>query len=297
MTVILPESYHARKALESRGVECITKEAAHHQDIRALRIGILNIMPKAEDYEFNLLYPLGRSILQIIPVWIRLESHHYKSSNKDHLAKLYITFKEALSEEKLDGLIVTGAPVEKFEFEQVRYWDEIVQILTYAKENIPSTLGICWGGLSLAKYIGIEKEIYPKKLFGVFKIKNLADNNVIAGDLDDEFWCPQSRFAGIADDILEKEQAEGRIKLLAYAPETGYTIFETPDHKLVMHLGHPEYNSGRIIQEAERDRLKGRNDVDPPVNFDVNNPQNLWRSHRNEFFASWIKYIYLTTKY
>jgi homoserine O-succinyltransferase len=297
MTVILPDTYHARGALEKRGVECMSNQAALHQDIRALRIGILNIMPKAEAYEFNLLFPLGRSILQIIPVWIRLESHIYKSTNKDHLDELYITFKEAIAENKLDGFIVTGAPVEEVEFKDVRYWDEIVSILNYAQKNIPSTLGICWGGLALAKHIGIDKVTYPKKVFGIFKTRNLNNDNSITGHLDDEFWCPQSRFAGIPDDVLEKEQASGRINLLAHAPETGYTIFETPDHRFVMHLGHPEYNSGRLIQEAERDRLKGREDVEPPVNFDVGNPKNLWRSHRNEFFGSWIKYIYLTTKY
>jgi homoserine O-succinyltransferase len=297
MTVILPDNYHAREALENRGVECITKEAALHQDIRALRIGILNIMPKAEAYEFNLLFPLGRSILQIIPVWIRLESHQYKSTSKDHLDELYITFREAIAENRLDGLIVTGAPVEEVEFKDVTYWDEITRILNYARRNIPSTLGICWGGLAIAKHLGVEKTRYPKKMFGVYKTKNLIEGHPITGDLDDEFWCPQSRFAGIPDEILEKEESAGKFNLLAHAPETGYTIFETPDHKFVMHLGHPEYNSSRITAEAKRDKEKGREDVDVPVNFDIEKPLNLWRSHRNEFFSAWIKYVYLTTKY
>ena len=297
MTVILPDDYHARSALEKRGVQCMTKDAALHQDIRALRIGILNIMPKADTYEFNLLFPLGRSILQINPIWIRLESHEYKSTDKDHLDDLYIPFRDAIAEKHLDGLIVTGAPVEEVDFKDVVYWDEITRILNYAQKNIPSTLGICWGGLALAKHIGIDKVKYSKKLFGVFETSNLIKGHPITGDLDDRFWCPQSRFAGIPDEILEAEKEKRTVNLLAHSKDTGYTIFETPDHKFVMHLGHPEYNRGRIIDEANRDKLKGREDVDEPVNFDLTKPLNLWRSHRNEFFTAWIKYVYLTTEF
>jgi homoserine O-succinyltransferase len=297
MTVILPDDYHAKTDLESVGVSCITKEAALRQDIRPLRIGILNIMPKAETYEFNLLFPLGRSILQIIPVWIRLESHDYRSTDAEHLKKLYVTFSNAVKDRHLDGLILTGAPVEEIEFEDVKYWNEIKRILKYAGNNIASTLGICWGGLALAKYIDIDKITYSKKIFGIFETKNLIRNHPITGDLDDIFWCPQSRHAGIPDSILEKEQKNGKIELLAYARESGYTIFETPDHRFIMHLGHPEYNSKRLVAETLRDRTKGRKDVDDPKNFNIDSPINRWRSHRNEFFSSWIKYVYLKTQY
>jgi len=256
MTVILPDDYHASSALEQRGVQCMTKDAALHQDIRALRIGILNIMPKADSYEFNLLFPLGRSILQINPIWIRLESHEYKSTDKEHLDTLYVTFKEAIAEKHLDGLIVTGAPVEEVEFKDVKYWGEITRILNYAKKNIPSTLG------------------------SVYNTVNLIQGHPITGDLDDRFWCPQSRFAGIPDNVLEAERDKGNLNLLAHSENTGYTIFETPDHKFIMHLGHPEYNRGRLIDEAKRDKLRGRKDVGEPVNFDIENPVNLWRSHR-----------------
>ena len=157
MTIIMPDDYHARNALMSRGVECLTREAALHQDIRALRIGILNIMPNADTYEFNLLFPLGRSILQIIPVWIRLATHNYNSTDKEHLDKLYVTFEQAVADQVLDGLILTGAPVEEIAFEQVTYWDELTDIMNYARSHIASTMGICWGGLALAKHVGIEK--------------------------------------------------------------------------------------------------------------------------------------------
>jgi len=138
MTVVLPDHYHAKAALEAVGVPCITRDAALRQDIRPLRIGILNIMPKAQTYEFNLLFPLGRSILQINPVWIRLESHEYRSTDKDHLKRLYLTFTETIKDARLDGLILTGAPVEEIEFEKVKYWDELQRILRYARQNIAS---------------------------------------------------------------------------------------------------------------------------------------------------------------
>jgi len=297
MTIISPDDYHARSALISRGVECLTREKALRQDIRALRIGILNIMPNADSYEFNLLFPLGRSILQIIPIWIRLSSHNYRSTAKEHLDRLYVTLDQAISHEVLDGLILTGAPVEEIEFEQVTYWDELMSIMDYARDQVASTMGICWGGLALAKHLGIEKTMYPRKIFGVFETKNLMEGHPITGDLDDVFWCPQSRFAGVPDRVLEDAQREGRVRLLARSDEAGYTIFETPDHRFVMHLGHPEYNSGRLVQESRRDQLRGRENVDAPQNFDLNEPLNRWKSHRNEFFSAWIKHVYLTTRY
>jgi len=147
MTIIAPKNYHLRDALQERRILCIDPEDALKEDIRALRIGILNIMPKAEQYEFSLLHPLGRSVLQIDPVWIRLETHRYSTSDREHLKNLYITFDEAIAKNPLDGLILTGAPVEEIPFEEVIYWNEVTRILEYAWKNIPTTLGICWAGL------------------------------------------------------------------------------------------------------------------------------------------------------
>jgi len=297
MTIITPKQYHAKKALESNNILCISEKEAARQDIRPLRIGILNIMPRVQTYEFNLLYPLGKSILQIIPVWIKLSSHEYATSSRQHLDDLYRSFKAAVDEAPLDGLIITGAPVEELDFDSVKYWDEIQSIIHFARKNIISTLGICWGGMALAKTIGIDKVPFPKKLFGVFECRNLNTRHPITGDLDDVFRCPQSRHSGYADETLERQRDMGNINLLAYSPETGYVIFETTDRRLIIHLGHPEYNSGRLIEETVRDREKRRADVDDPVNFDLDNPLNRWRSHRNEFFSQWIRFIYQETSY
>ena len=297
MTIILPQQYHARRALEQAHVVCITPADAERQDVRPLRIGILNVMPKAESYEYTLLKPLGRSILQIEPLWIRLHSHAYASSDQDHIQSLYVTFEEAVRRKPLDGLLLTGAPVEVMPFEEVQYWAELVSILTYARRNIASTLGICWGGMALAKLLHIEKQMLDKKLFGVFQNHNLQRDHVITGETDDLFWCPQSRHSGYSEEVLERAAETGSVNLLSHSSITGYTIFESTDQRYLMHLGHPEYEPERIVHEYERDRSAGRTDVGPPVNFDIANPINIWRSHRNEFYAQWLKFIYDTVSF
>jgi homoserine O-succinyltransferase len=298
MTIVVPKDYHGISALESRQVQCITCDDALREDIRALRVGILNIMPRAETYEFSLLHPLGRSVLQIEPVWIRLKTHNYTSSDQSHLDKLYVPFEEAVARSRLDGLIVTGAPVEEIPFDEVSYWEEIKRILKYARKNVPSTLGICWGGLALAKYLGIDKTVYGKKVFGVFKTVNLDRGHRITGEMDDWFWCAQSRHSGIDDAVLERERDNGNVRLLAHADGgAGYVIFESADGRFIIHLGHPEYEPERLVEEYRRDKEKGRGDVEPPENFDLDNPANLWRSHRTEFFTQWIKYLHEATSY
>jgi homoserine O-succinyltransferase len=292
VTIILPQHYHARRALEDSRVLCITPEHAVRQDIRPLRIGILNVMPMAETYEYSLLLPLGRSIIQIEPVWIRLKTHVYKTSDSEHIKSLYVTFEEAMAQHPLDGLILTGAPVEELPFESVRYWDELSEVLAESRQRCASTLGICWGGLALAKMIGIEKCNLEKKLFGAFLTRNTERHHPITGDTDDVFWCPQSRHSGIEDALLERQQLAGNVRLLAYEARSGYTIFESADQRYLMHLGHPEYEPERLVFEYARDRSQGREDVDPPSNVDLEQPLNTWRSHRNEFFSQWIKFVY-----
>jgi len=297
MTIVLPKDYHATAALEQSHILCISTEEALKEDIRALRIGILNVMPRANTYEYSLLHPLGRSIMQIEPVWIKLKTHTYSSTDPSHLEKLYVSFEEAVDKQHLDGLIVTGAPVEELPFEQVSYWNEVVRILKYAQKNITSTLGICWGGLALAKFLEIDKTIFPHKIFGVYESINLDRKHPVTGEMDDRFFCAHSTHAGIPDAVLEAEAAKGTVHLLAHAKDAGYTIFESVDQRFLIHLGHPEYEPNRLIEEYTRDSKAGRTDVLPPVNLDLQNPANTWRSHRNEFFSQWIKFIHESTSY
>jgi homoserine O-succinyltransferase len=291
MTLIVRPDYHAVPILERNGIRWIPPSQAKRQDIRPLRIGILNIMPLGEKYEFNILHPLGLSVLQLEPIWIRLESHNYKSWEPKHVDDIYVTYEEAMRDQPLDGLILTGAPVETIEYEDVYYWEEIKTILSDARKNIPSTLGLCWAGFVMAYLEGVKKLNYDHKLFGVFELKNLAPDHPIMGELDDVFFCPQSRHAGMPDEAMEEASESGRLKLLAYGPEAGYSIFSTTDDRFIAHTGHPEYNANRLAEEAKRDL--GNPEVPAPVNFDFNNPLNRWRSHRNIFFAQWVSYCYL----
>jgi len=291
MTLIVRPDYHAVPILERNGIRRIPPSQAKRQDIRPLRIGILNIMPLGEKYEFNILHPLGLSVLQLEPIWIRLESHNYKSWEPKHVDDIYVTYEEAMRDQPLDGLFLTGAPVETIEYEDVYYWEEIKTILSDARKNIPSTLGLCWAGFVMAYLEGVKKLNYDHKLFGVFELKNLAPDHPIIGELDDVFFCPQSRHAGMPDEAMEEASESGRLKLLAYGPEAGYSIFSTTDDRFIAHTGHPEYNATRLAEEAKRDH--GNPEVPAPVNFDFNNPLNRWRSHRNTFFAQWVSYCYL----
>jgi homoserine O-succinyltransferase len=297
MTVILSQNYHGRNTLDRIRVPWKTREDALREDIRALRIGILNIMPQADTYEFNLLQPMGYSVIQVEPVWIRLKMHAYTSTSHEHLKSLYVSFKESVKDARLDGLIITGAPVEEIPFEQISYWNEILRILKYARNNITCTLGICWGALAMAKSLGIDKQIYENKVFGVFPTRNLDVTHGITGGMGDVFWCPQSRHSGLKNEDVEHAAHTGVVKPLASSEPGGYVILESTDRRFLMHLGHPEYRSGRLVEEYLRDKKAGLANVLPPVNVDLENPLNTWRTHRTEFFSQWIKYIHETTAY
>ena len=290
MALILPRGYHKISAVERNHISWIEPSLAERQDIRPLRIGILNIMPLGKQYEFNLLHPLGLSPLQIEPIWIRLHSHSYKTWDLSHLNNLYVTWEEAMSPMPLDGLIITGAPVEHLPYEKVNYWLELVDLIEEARQSCASTLGLCWAGFALAYLAGVDKEVFPEKLFGVFPMKSLIPAHPIMGTQDDTFYCPQSRHAGLPDRAMEEAQTQGRLKLLAYGDKVGYTLFETFDQKQLMHLGHPEYNVSRIISEMERDKARG--DVLPPENFNSGQPLTSWRSHRNLLFQQWLWFCY-----
>jgi homoserine O-succinyltransferase/O-acetyltransferase len=245
-------------------------------------------MPRAETYEANLLAPLERAAPVVQPVWIRLTSHAYGSSAADHIARNYQTFEQALTDGPLDRLILTGAPVEELAFQDVHYWAELVEILDHARRTIPSTLGLCWGGLALAKRLDIEKVRFPKKLFGAFRSRVLAPGHPLFAESRHEFWCAHSRHSGISDPALEAAAGAGQVRLLAHAPETGYSIFESADGRYVMHLGHPEYDAARLAFEWQRDAVLGRPDVEAPRNFDVTAPRSSWQSHCTSLFSRWL---------
>jgi homoserine O-succinyltransferase len=258
---------------------------------RPLRVGIINIMPKAETYEPYLLRPLDRAVFPVEPVWIRLRTHRYASSDAEHIARRYVEYEQATRDAPLDGLVLTGAPVEELAFHDVHYWDELSEILRAARGEVPNTLGLCWGALALAGLLGLQRRLLEEKLFGIFENTNLQSDHPIMGGADDVFQCAHSRHAGNDDIELERARDGGHLRLLAYGVETGYTIFESADRRFLMHLGHPEYEPVRLTQEWVRDSALGRSDVRAPRHFDPNRPVHVWRSHCNDFFAQWLRFI------
>ena len=224
MALILPRSYHKISSIEKNHISWIEPELAERQDIRPLRIGILNIMPLGKQYEFNLLHPLGLSPLQIEPIWIRLKSHSYRTWDLEHLKNLYVHWEDAMSPTPLDGLIITGAPVEHLPFEEVHYWKELANLIEEAKLKCASTLGLCWAGFAMAYMAGVDKKIFNKKLFGVYPMRSLVPGHSLMGTQDDEFFCPQSRHAGLPDIEMEKAEQKGKLRLLAH----GCLLYTSP---------------------------------------------------------------------
>lgn len=286
MSLILPSTYHGYAELQRSAITCIAAKISKGQSTRSLQIGIVNLMPHGDKYELFLLKRLGLSNLLIEPVWIRLNNHLYKSWNHGHLDKQYITWEQATACRSLDGLIITGAPVEHLPFEKVTYWSELIQLIEEARSAFINILGLCWGGFALAHLAGVEKVSTQDKLFGVYPMLNLEPANAILSGQDDQMLCPQSRYARLADDQMENAQRVGRLRLLAYGEEVGYSIFESADHRQLMHLGHPEYNASRLLFETNRDKLRGV--INVPRNFNPSNPQTVWRAHGNLFFDRWI---------
>lgn len=258
---------------------------------RALRLGIINLMPQAESYEQMLLAALSAAqrlpeagARELAPIWLRLRSHAYSSSDQTRLAA-YRTFDE-IDASTLDGLILTGAPVEELPYAEVHYWDELRELLTRAEKLVPSTLGLCWGGMALAKLLGIEKVNFPRKLFGLYPMQALGEAENWSGS--GTLFCAHSRHAGIDDAELERAERAGDVQLLAHSTRTGYTLFASSDQRFVMHLGHPEYPTARLLYEYQRDQRTGRADVDAPEGIDLASGEPAASSHGPDFFARWL---------
>lgn len=250
-------------------------------------IGMLNIMPKAQEYVPYLLDTFCAKGMHTSAMWIRLATHTYTSTPARHMA-LYRTWEE-LQPETLDGLILTGAPVEHLPFASVSYWPELTTILdSTARHGIP-ILGLCWGGLVVGHRLGITPDVYKHKCFGVFKAE--SHNVDLSGNENGRFCCPHSRFAGFSLQSLERAIACGTARLLADGPACGPFIIESTDRMLLGHLGHMEYPPERLIQEYNRDLSAGRKDVSPPVDINLEAPLMNWMDHRHAFVARWLETV------
>lgn len=299
MPIKIPDNLPAAGILRKENIFVMPEKRAFHQDIRPLKIVILNLMPTKITTETQLLRLLGNSPLQLEVSFLHLQSHTSKHTSPSHLETFYHTFEEII-EDKFDGLIITGAPVEHLEYDQVDYWDELKQIMEWKTNHVTSTLHICWGAqAALYFHYGIEKYTLPEKLSGIYLHTVSKPNTRLLRGFDDQFHAPHSRYTDIRREDIEKCS---ELEILSESEEACVYIIASKDKKQVFVTGHSEYDLLTLKEEYIRDVNKGLS-IKPPKNyFPDNNPENLpvqtWRSHANLLFTNWLNYyVYQETPY
>jgi homoserine O-succinyltransferase/O-acetyltransferase len=298
MPITLPETLPAYDVLRSEGVMVMSPDRAAHQDIRPLRIGLLNLMPKKIQTENQFARLIGATPLQIDLQLIRMTSHETKNTAAEHMATFYRPF-QALKGEKFDGLIITGAPIEHLAFEEVTYWDELREVMDWTQTNVQSTFGVCWGGMAMINHFhGVEKHMLPAKAFGCFRHQNLAPTSPYLRGFSDDFVIPVSRWTEMRADEIE---AAAGLKTLLGSDEVGPCLVEDPDHRALYIFNHFEYDSDTLKQEYDRDVANGTR-INVPMNYYPDDnparpPLNRWRSHAHLLYGNWINEIYQSTPY
>ncbi|MDC2866752.1 homoserine O-acetyltransferase MetA [Bacillus sp. BP-3] len=299
MPIIIAKDLPARKVLQNENIFVMTKERAERQDIRALKLAILNLMPTKQETETQLLRLIGNTPLQLDIHLLHMESHTAKNVTQEHLTSFYKTFRD-IEGEKFDGLIITGAPVETLPFEEVDYWDELKQIMEYSNAHVTSTLHICWGAQAgLYYHYDVPKYPLEQKMFGVFEHEVQQEHVKLLRGFDESFFAPHSRHTEVrASDI----QSIQELDLLATSGEAGVHLVMNKDGKHIFVLGHSEYSCETLKQEYERDQQRGL-DIAIPKNYfkhdnPLENPVVRWRSHGNLLFSNWLNYyVYQETPY
>lgn len=299
MPVKIPRTLPASQVLKKENIFVMDESRASSQDIRPLKIVILNLMPTKEVTETQLLRLIGNSPLQIEVVLLRTASHKSKNTAQEHLSTFYKTF-EDIKDQKFDGLIITGAPVEKLEFDEVTYWQELESIMKWSQTNVFSNMHICWAAQAgMYFHYGVPKIAYRKKLFGIFEHKILKKHEPLLRGFDDRFFCPHSRYTGVS---RNKVEACDKLELLSYSKDAGVSIITSKDHKNVFVTGHFEYDRDTLDKEYKRD-LKAGLDTDIPQNYYYKDdpkekPMVTWHAHANLLFTNWLNYyIYQDTPF
>ncbi|HOS85315.1 MAG TPA: homoserine O-succinyltransferase [Bacteroidales bacterium] len=299
MPVNIPDTLPAAEVLKNENIFVMHQSRAISQDIRPLRIGILNLMPLKETTETHLIRMLSNTPLQVEIVLLYTKTHTPKNTSLEHLESFYQSFDE-IAYKNLDGLIITGAPIEHLPFEDVIYWNELTSILEWADKHVTSTLHICWGAQAALYYqYGIQKYQLPQKLFGIFKHIVCNKKEPLVHGFDDEFLAPHSRHTYTRrEDIL----AQPELELISESEQAGVYIVTSKNKKHVYVTGHSEYDPLTLRDEYIRDKQKGL-DIAMPVNyFPENNPDaipiNRWKSHGNLLFSNWLNYyVYQETPF
>lgn len=291
MPIKIPDNLPAFDILQKENIFIMPEDRAFHQDIRPLRIAIVNLMPLKIVTETQLLRLLGNSPLQVEIVLVKIKSHESKNTSKEHLETFYVDF-EQIQEQKFDGLIITGAPLEKIEFEEVSYWEELTKIMDWSTTNVFSTIHICWAALAgLYYHYGIDKVMLDKKISGIYKHKIKKKHRKIFRGFDDEFEVPHSRYSGIDVEACMNNE---NLEILADSKEAGPYIVATKSRRRIFISGHPEYDPDTLKLEYERDLASGI-ECEIPENYFKNDdpsgePICNWRSHSNLLFNNWLNY-------
>jgi len=297
MPIVIPKDIPAFDVLSRENIFVMGSSRAQMQDIRPIEIAIVNLMPTKVETETQLMRLLGNSPLQVNVTLVRTASYNSTNVAQSHLERFYLTFDE-IKNKKFDGMIITGAPVETMDFSEVKYWDELCDIMDYADRNVTSLLFICWGAqAALNYYYGIGKRQLPEKKFGIFANRTLFPYEPLLRGMNDVFYIPHSRHTEIDEKALKED---GRLVVLAEGPECGVSIVKCIDNKKFFFFGHAEYDRDTLKKEYLRDKERGL-DIAPPKNYFVNGTEEVdmsWRSTGALLFNNWLNYyVYQVTPY
>ncbi len=298
MPIKIPSDLPAFDVLTNEGVMVMSPDQAARQDIRPIKIALLNLMPKKIQTENQFARLIGATPLQIELTLIRMSEHKTKTTAAAHMAEFYRPFQE-VKDQKFDGLIITGAPIEHLAFEDVTYWDELREIFDWTQTNVHSTFGVCWGGMAMINYFhGVDKHMLDAKYFGCYRHQNMAPASPYLRGFSDECTIPVSRWTEILQDEVDTRPG---LRTLLSSPEVGPCLIEDPKHRALYIFNHFEYDSDTLKQEYDRDASKGT-PVDVPVNYYPDDdpsraPLNRWRSHAHLLYGNWISELYQTTTF
>ncbi|QFT72700.1 homoserine O-succinyltransferase [Ruegeria sp. THAF33] len=298
MPIKIPSELPAFDVLTKEGVMVMDEDQAMRQDIRPLRIGLLNLMPKKIQTENQFARLIGATPLQIDLSLIRMTEHRTKNTAAEHMSEFYRPFQE-IKDQKFDGLIITGAPIEHLEFRDVTYWDEISEIFDWTQTNVHSTFGVCWGGMAMINHFhGVKKHMLDAKAFGCFRHRNLDPASPFLRGFSDDCVVPVSRWTEMKQDEIDR--APG-LRTLLGSDDVGPCLVEDPGHRALYIFNHFEYDSDTLKQEYDRDVSNGT-PINVPINYypdddPTKTPQNRWRSHAHLLYGNWINEIYQTTPF
>ena len=299
MPIKIPDRLPARVVLENENIFVMTEKRARTQDMRPLRILLLNLMPTKIVTETQLSRLLGNTPLQVELTLLQVESHVPRNTPPEHMLSFYKVFSE-VENENFDGMVITGAPIENLPFEKVEYWDELCRIMEWSKSHVHSTFHICWGAQAgLYYHFGIQKHPLGKKLFGVYPHKVIYRNPVLLRGFDDVFYVPHSRYTSSDTEAMLREP---RLKILASSPEAGIYAAMTANGRQIFISGHSEYDPDTLKNEYLRDKNAGLDTPVPENYFPMDDPSCppivRWRGHANLLYSNWLNYfVYQTTPY